>query len=85
LPHHKSAKKRVITNEKSRLRNRQNRAELRSTVKGFRALAEAGEKDQMAAKLPAMHSLVDVQARKGVIPKRRASRLKSRLAALTSK
>ncbi len=85
MPHHKSAKKRVLTNEKSRLRNRQNRAEMRSTVKSFRALAETGEKDQVAAKLPAMHSLIDVQARKGIIPKRRASRLKSRLAALSSK
>lgn len=85
MPHHKSAKKRVLTNEKSRLRNRENRAEMRSTVKSFRALAETGEKDQVAAKLPAMHSLIDVQARKGIIPKRRASRLKSRLAALSSK
>lgn len=85
MPHHKSAKKRVLTNEKSRLRNRQNRAEMRSTVKDFRALAETGEKDQVAAKLPAIHSLIDVQARKGIIPKRRASRLKSRLAALSSK
>lgn len=85
MPHHKSAKKRVITNEKSRLRNRQNRAEMRSTVKGFRALAETGEKDQVAAKLPSMHSLIDVQARKGIIPKRRAARLKSRLSALSGK
>ena len=84
MPHHKSAKKRVITNEKSRLRNRENRTEMRTAVKSFRALAE-GEKDQAAAKLPAIHSLVDVQARKGIIPKRRAARLKSRLAALTNK
>jgi small subunit ribosomal protein S20 len=84
LPHHKSAKKRVITNEKSRLRNRENRAEMRSAVKSFRALAE-GEKDQAVAKLPSIHSLVDVQARKGIIPRKRASRLKSRLAALTNK
>jgi small subunit ribosomal protein S20 len=84
LPHHKSAKKRVITNEKSRLRNRENRAQMRSSLKSFRALA-ASDKGQAATELPAIASIVDVQARKGIIPKRRASRLKSRLAALVQK
>jgi small subunit ribosomal protein S20 len=84
LPHHKSAKKRVITNEKCRLRNRENRAQMRSSLKSFRTLA-ASDKTQAAAQLPSIASVVDVQARKGIIPKRRASRLKSRLAALVQK
>ncbi len=84
MPHHKSAKKRVITNEKRRLRNRTNKAQLRGSVKAFRTLA-SGDKSQATAQLPAITSTIDVQARKGVIPKRRASRLKSRLAALVQK
>ncbi len=84
MPHHKSAKKRVITNEKRRLRNRTNRAQLRGSLKSFRALA-AGDKTQAAAQLPSITSTVDVQARKGIIPTRRASRLKSRLATLVQK
>lgn len=84
MPHHKSAKKRVITNEKARLRNRQNRSNMRTAIKGFRALAGTAAPDA-AAKLPEMYSLVDVQARKGIIPRKRASRLKSRLAAVTQK
>jgi len=84
LPHHKSAKKRVITNEKRRLRNRTNKAQLRGSVKAFRALATS-DKGQATAQLPAIYSTVDVQARKGVIPKRRASRMKSRLATLVQK
>ncbi len=84
MPHHKSAKKRVITNEKSRLRNRTNRAEMRSSLKSFRALA-ATDKTQAGTELAKIYSTVDVQARKGIIPKSRASRLKSRLAALVQK
>ena len=85
MPHHKSAKKRVITNEKRRLRNRTNRAQLRGSLKSFRDLAASADKAQAAAQLPSITSTVDVQARKGIIPKRRASRLKSRLAALVQK
>ncbi len=85
MPHHKSAKKRMITAEAARLRNRQNRGAMRSAVKSFRAEAKSGQKEQAQAKLPAMYSILDVQARKGIIPKKRAARLKSRLAALANK
>jgi small subunit ribosomal protein S20 len=84
LPHHKSAKKRVKTAEKARLRNRENRSELRTALKSFRAAPAAGAPDRKA-KLPEITSLVDVQARKGIIPKSRAARLKSRLANLANK
>ncbi len=85
MPHHKSAKKRVKTNEQARLRNRQNRSELRTAIKTYRAEAPAATAETQPAKLAAITSLVDVQARKGTIPKRRAARLKSRLANLANK
>lgn len=81
MPHHKSCKKRLITSQKRNERNRQNRSLMRTRIKAFRA-AEAEEK---TSSLSAMYSLVDVQARKGLMPKKRAARLKSRLAAAAAK
>ncbi|MFO7652964.1 MAG: 30S ribosomal protein S20 [Candidatus Krumholzibacteriia bacterium] len=85
MPHHKSSKKRLLTSKKRNLRNRQNRATMRSALKKFRTEAAGASPEQKLAELPALYSLVDVQARKGIIPKQRASRLKSRLAALAAK
>lgn len=85
MPHHKSAKKRVKTNEKARLSNRQNRSELRTALKTYRAEVPAASAADKSGKVAAISSIVDVQARKGVIPKRRAARLKSRLSTLANK
>ncbi len=81
MPHHKSCKKRLITSQKRNERNRQNRSLMRTKIKAFRA-AEPVEK---TATLSEMYSLVDVQARKGLMPKKRAARIKSRLAAAAAK
>ena len=83
MPSHKSCKKRMITSGKRRVSNRENRAEMRSALKNFRALAQTGERTPEA--LSAIHSMLDSQARKGVIPKTRAARLKARMAALYAK
>jgi len=83
LPHHKSAKKRMKTSALRRLDNRENRAGMRSAVKKFRGLVAAEE--CKPEDLQAMYSTLDVQARKGVIPRARAARLKSRLASLAQK
>lgn len=77
MPHHKSAEKRVRTNEKSRKRNVANRSRLRRSLTAQRAL---GKPEEAVAALPGALSEVDVAQRKGVIPKGRANRLKSRLA-----
>ena len=81
MPHHKSCKKRLITSQKRNERNRQNRSLMRTKIKAVRA-AEPVEK---TATLSEMYSLVDVQARKGLMPKKRAARIKSRLAAAAAK
>ena len=70
----------MITAGKRRVSNRDNRTEMRTSLKGFRALAQSEERTPEA--LSAIHSMLDIQARKGVIPKARASRLKARMAAL---
>jgi small subunit ribosomal protein S20 len=82
LPHTKSCKKRLKTSLERRERNRMNRSAMRGTLKAFRIGTTAEERQ---AQLSAMYSMLDVQVRKGVIPKARASRMKSRLAASTQK
>jgi small subunit ribosomal protein S20 len=77
MPHHKSAEKRVRTNERSRQRNIANKSRLRKVVAGQRALTEASA---AATNLPKTVSEVDRMVKKGLIPARRADRLKSRLA-----
>jgi small subunit ribosomal protein S20 len=79
LPHHKSCKKRLVTSRKRRERNRENKAAMRSALKKFRT-AESGSAEQSEG-LTRMYSMMDMLARKGIIPKQRANRLKSRLAA----
>ncbi|MBI5709353.1 MAG: 30S ribosomal protein S20 [Candidatus Eisenbacteria bacterium] len=82
MPHHKSAAKRVITNEKARLRNIAVRSQMRSAVRAVRAATTR------AAALAAYHravAILDRTAAKGVIKKETASRQKSRLALYAQK
>ena len=82
MPHHKSAAKRVITNEKSRQRNIAANSRLRSALKSVRAAktrAEGTSAYQSAV------SLLDRTASKGIIKRETASRQKSRLAKFTAK
>ena len=80
MPHHKSCKKRLITNKRRNERNRQNKATLRSAIKEFRATVGQAPAEDKAASLSKLYSMVDIQARKGIMPRKRAARLKSRLA-----
>ena len=79
MPHHKSCKKRLVTSRKRRERNRDNKAAMRSALKQFRSTAPGSEEQQKG--LIEMYSMMDMLARKGIIPRQRASRIKSRLAA----
>lgn len=84
MPHHKSCKKRLKQSQSRRLDNRQNKASMRSSFKVFRALC-ASEETPSAEQLQGMYSILDIQARKGIMPRKRAARLKSRIAALVAK
>ncbi len=84
MPHHKSCKKRLKQSQARRLDNRQNKASMRSSVKVFKAMC-ASEETPTADQLQGMYSILDVHARKGIMPRTRAARLKSRLAALVAK
>ena len=81
MPHHKSAAKRLKTAEKSRRRNLVVKSAMRKRLKLQRNASEGEAQDL----LPGTHSELDRAAQKGVIPKRRAARLKSRASKAASK
>lgn len=80
MPHHKSAKKRLKTSEKSRRRNMAVKSVLRKQLKVIRGAGTEAEEH-----LALTHSELDKAARKRVIPKSRAARLKSRTARLAER
>jgi small subunit ribosomal protein S20 len=82
MPHHKSAAKRVVTNEKSRQRNIAASSRLRSAVKAVRA---ATTKSVGEAELRSTVAVLDRTAAKGIIKREAASRQKSRLAKFVAK
>lgn len=81
MPHHKSCVKRLRKSEEQRIRNNALRTILRKTVKDAHTQMDNGEQFD----LNQAYSRIDFVAGKGTIPKKRASRLKSRLAKAAAK
>ena len=81
MPHHKSAKKRVKTNEIRRQRNAQYRTKLRHEVRDLRqAIATADSpSEELTQRTNRVHALLDSMATKGLIHRNHAARLKSRV------
>ncbi len=75
----KQAKKRAEQNERRRLRNRSVRTQTRGQVKAVRKVA-ASDPAKAKEALPKTASTLDVAVRKGVLHRRTAARLKSRVA-----
>lgn len=73
----KSQKKRNLTNEKARIRNRALRSELRTAVKRVREAAEKGDKKIAQEKCNFAAKLLDKAVSKGVIKKNQAANRKS--------
>ena len=82
MPHHKSAAKRVITNEKSRTRNVAATTRMRNAIKAVRSAKTRTDGDSA---LTTTVALLDRTASKGIIKRESASRHKSRLAKYVSK
>jgi small subunit ribosomal protein S20 len=76
MANHKSALKRIRSNEAKRLRNRYQHKTTRTAIRKLRASKDAVE---ASALLKAVSSMVDKLARKNVIHKNNASNLKSSL------
>jgi small subunit ribosomal protein S20 len=77
----KSQQKRILTNERRRLRNKSVKSSLHTAVRGFRDAIEAGDKDKAAALLATTSRKLDKAVSKGVIHKNQAANRKSGLAA----
>ncbi len=82
MPHNKSCKKRLKTSKKANLANSQNRASMRSAMRKFRATIGEATDEEKVVELRNMYSLIDTNARKGLMPRSRAARLKGRFAAV---
>ena len=76
----KSQIKRNLTNEKSRLRNKAVKSELKTFVRSFREVAAAGDKEAAAAALHTASRKLDKAVSKGVIHKNQAANRKSAMA-----
>ncbi len=76
----KQQKKRVLTNEKRRVRNQGYRSELKTLVRKTREAVEAGDKDLAETNLRAAARKLDIAVSKGVIHRNQAAQRKSKLA-----
>ena len=80
MPNTKSAERRARVSARRNARNKSVKSRLRTLERGYRTLAAAGKKDDASKALTVTVSALDKAAKRGVIPKRRADRKKSRLA-----
>ncbi len=80
----KSQKKRIITNEKSRMRNRAVKSELKTAVRRVREAVEAGDGAKAYEAACYACKLMDKAATKGVIHKNQAANRKSGIMALAN-
>ena len=76
MANHKSALKRIRSNEKKRVNNRYYGKTMRNAVKKFKLISE---KSEAMNQLPGLVALIDKLAKKSVIHKNKASNLKSKL------
>ncbi len=76
----KSQKKRILTNEKRRLRNQSVKSELKTYVRKTREAIEAGDVETAQTAYRAAARKLDKAVSKGVIHKNQAANRKSKLA-----
>ena len=73
----KSQKKRILTNEKARLRNNAVKSELKTAIRAVNTAVESSDKDAAAAALVAAGRKLDKAVSKGVLHKNNAANRKS--------
>ena len=82
MANHKSALKRVRSNETKRLRNRY---QLKTTRTFIKKLRETTDKKEAQELLKKVNSMIDKLAKKGIIHKNKAANNKSKLAKAVEK
>jgi small subunit ribosomal protein S20 len=73
----KQQKKRILTNEKARQRNKAAKSSLKTAVRRFNAAADAGDTEQAVTLAREASRKLDKAASKGVIHKNQAANRKS--------
>ena len=73
----KSQKKRILTNEKARLRNNAVKSELKTAIRAVNVAVESSDKDAATTALVAASRKLDKAVSKGVIHKNNAANRKS--------
>ena len=82
MANHKSAQKRIRSNESKKLRNKYQHKTTRNAVRKLRGLKDGKEAIEL---LPVVSSMLDKLAKRNVIHKNKAANLKSGLAVLVNK
>ena len=77
MANHKSALKRIRSNEKRRVLNRYQHKTTRNAIKAIRL---ATDKTEATAKLSSVFSMIDKLAKKNIIHNNKAANVKSKLA-----
>ncbi len=73
----KSQKKRILTNEKARLRNNAVKSELKTAIRAVNTAVESTDKDAASAALLSASRKLDKAVSKGVLHKNNAANRKS--------
>ncbi len=81
----KSAKKRVLTSEKNRVRNVAWKSSIKTAVKKVLELAAAKDNKTLAQAMSKVYQLCDKAVGKGILHKNTAARKKSRLTVAVNK
>ena len=79
MAHTKSAKKRIVTAAKSRLRNQSVKSRVKTTIKKFEAALVTKEADTAKTALSLVFTEIDKAVSKGIIHKNAAARKKAGL------
>ena len=80
MPNIKSAKKRVLVNQKKTEQNKNIRSEVRTEIKKIEALIKENKFEEAKALLPEAFALIDSAASKNIIHANNAANKKARLA-----
>lgn len=81
MANHKSAQKRIRSNDAKRLRNKYQHKTTRNAMRKLRALKDKKEATEL---LPSVTSMLDKLAKRNIIHKNKAANLKSGLATLVN-
>ena len=80
MPNIKSAKKRVVVNEKKNSQNKMIKTSVKTAIKKFNAALAAGDAEAAEKLLPETVSVIDSAASKGILHKNNAANKKAALA-----